>query len=73
MKSRFILNPFLIPSCWLCAIAALGHDIPVHEAITINAQESAFDNSSNYVAFFGTAAPDLLYGVATNAMVIGSG
>ena len=70
------LKTVLIVCVGLCARATFGHDIPVHQAITFNAAESAYDESSAYSNFVNVISPDLSYlgsQGATNAMVNGSG
>ena len=54
----------------------LGHDVPVHQAITFNAAQSAYVASLTYSNFVNTISTDLPYGDpggATNRMVEGSG
>jgi hypothetical protein len=56
----------------LCPFASLGHDIPVHQAITYRAQQSARDGSQAYGAFVNVFATGNDFDAATNAMVQGS-
>lgn len=73
MKNKFILYP-LIPSFFgLLSSATFGHDIPVHEAITFHAQESAYHISSSYSGFVNMVSNDLAFSDATNFIVKGSG
>lgn len=41
------------------AFASFGHDQIVHQAITMNAAESALDNSPGYAGFLNTVSSDL--------------
>jgi hypothetical protein len=59
--------------CTLFFCVALAHDIPVHWAITFNAQESLFDNPHPYSAFLNVVSSDISYKNATNYLVNGSG
>jgi hypothetical protein len=54
-------------------VVLLGHDQPVHFAITLNAAASAYTHSSAYVEFLNTITNDDLFQKdATNAMAWGS-
>lgn len=74
---RFMKNDFLKYIPILClgplASATLGHDIPVHQAITINAQQSAYNTSSGYTQFVNVVSSDIQFIDATNYLVKGSG
>src|SRR5436189_6480718 len=54
------------------ATAPLAHEIPVHEAITRNAAESAFTYSSAYRDFLTMVGVDIDLKNATNSLVEGS-
>ena len=56
----------------LSACAALGHDVPVHRAITANAAASALNDSSSYAGFLNTISSDCDSAAATQSMVLGS-
>jgi hypothetical protein len=73
MKITFKLKCILALGIGLSARATLGHDIPVHQAITFNAQESAYDISSAYVGSLNTVSSDIAFVDATNYIVHGSG
>jgi hypothetical protein len=71
MKIKYIL----VLGLYLFAIDSFGHDQNVHEAITFNAAQSAYDESSTYHDFVDTISADLDYtgqNGATNSMVKGS-
>ena len=72
MKTKPIL--FLL-SLNLFGVHSFAHDQIVHEAITVNAAESALHNSPGYSSFLSIVSSDLpLFGVtsATNYLRIGS-
>src|SRR5436853_781544 len=52
--------------------AASAHEIPVHEAITVNAAASAFTYSPAYRDFLNTVALDCDLANATNYLIEGS-
>ena len=72
MNTDFKLKNILVFCLGLYSCAAFAHDVPVHKAITINAAESAFDNSPAYTNFFNVVSSDVVMAAATNAMVLGS-
>jgi len=51
MNLRFRLRPFLTLGMVLLSYAMFGHDVPVHQAITVNAVESAIHASAGLIAF----------------------
>jgi hypothetical protein len=53
--------------------SALGHEIPVHRAITVNATISALNSSPGYNTFLNSVSADCDLGTATNAIANGSG
>ncbi len=55
MKKTYIL----ILCLGMFTFASFGHDQIVHEAITVNAAESAFDNSPAYYNFLNTVSADM--------------
>jgi hypothetical protein len=55
MKTKYILILCLA----LSRIYCFGHDQIVHETITVNAAESALDNSPNYSNFLNIVSTDL--------------
>jgi hypothetical protein len=57
----------------LSAYATLAHDVQVHWAITVNAAESALNDSPAYAEFLNIVSSDVAFVDATNAMVAGSG
>jgi hypothetical protein len=56
----------------LLKIDLFGHEIVVHEAITVSAAEAAKGNSPAYAEFINVASPDLDLVTATKFMVLGS-
>src|SRR5437764_10575563 len=56
----------------LCARVSLGHDRPVHFAITLNAAASAFDDSPDYAYFIGAISSDCDRPTATKSLAWGS-
>lgn len=75
MKNRFGVKSTVTLCLGLFSYAIFGHDVPVHQAITVNAAESAFNSSSAYASFVQVVASDLSYagenGI-TNSIVKGS-
>ena len=55
---KTILNFFLITTSFCFCAQVLGHDVPVHQRITVNAEASAFANSSAYADFINTISSD---------------
>lgn len=75
MKIPFKLKPALVLGFVLSAYTTLSHDAPVHIAITMNAIESAFDDSLGFRNFMDSISSDFPYAGqngATNAIVYGS-
>ncbi|HEX3856072.1 MAG TPA: hypothetical protein VHY30_02110 [Verrucomicrobiae bacterium] len=72
MKTISKLKHVLAFGLGLSAYVAFGHDVAVHQAITYNAAESAFDDSPAYASFFSAISSDLHLVDATNSMVKGS-
>lgn len=50
-----------------------GHDIPVHQTITLYAQQSAYNNSFSYHNFLNVVSSDVALPAVTNSMINGSG
>ena len=76
MNTRFQIK-FIFAVCLPLFIGAVyGHDIPVHQAITFNAAQTAHESSPAYISFIDAISSDLPYagplGV-TNATIDGSG
>jgi hypothetical protein len=63
---------FLVLCLVLFRINSFGHDQIVHEAITVNAAESALNNSSAYAGFINVISSDRSLKQETNSMVLGS-
>jgi hypothetical protein len=57
----------------LLDIKMFGHEVIVHEAITVNAAEIAYISSPAYAGFINMVSPDIALKDATNQMRIGSG
>jgi hypothetical protein len=55
------------------ACGSFGHDIPVHQLITLNAAESVIEDSSNFMFFLNAVSHDAALKDATNFLVFGSG
>jgi hypothetical protein len=75
MKTNSKLKFALIVSMGFSMCTIFGHDVPVHRAITFNAAESAYANSSGYFNFVKVISSDLVYAGskgATNYIVEGS-
>ncbi len=68
MKAKHILVLCLA----LFSIHSFAHDQLVHEAITVNAAESALNGATAFAAFIDLISADEPLKEATNAMVIGS-
>ena len=76
MKIKLQLKHILVASFGLYTNILLGHDVPVHWAITLNAAESAYNDSPAYASFVNIISSDLSYtgrSGATNALKDGSG
>jgi hypothetical protein len=56
----------------LCLGVTFGHDQIVHRAITVNAADSALDNSKACAGFVNVVSSDIDMADAINYMVIGS-
>jgi hypothetical protein len=73
MKARCKLKYVLIVSFGLLLRIGFAHEVPVHRAITVNAAEAAYANSSAYAGFVNMVSSDgVALEDATNKMVIGS-
>jgi hypothetical protein len=73
MDQTLKVKCFLVLFIGFFQFSALSHDIPVHQAITFNAQQTAHDNSTVYPSFLTTVSSDIDFVEATNSMVVGSG
>src|SRR5437016_2142943 len=71
---KFSMQRWRCVALWMTipATAPMAHEIPVHEAITANAAESAFTYSSAYRDFLNTVSVDINLDTATNSLLIGS-
>jgi hypothetical protein len=72
MNTASKLKYILVFVVGLSEFAALAHDKPVHQAITINAAVAARGDSPAYAGFLNTISSDCSLRDATNAMVLGS-
>ncbi len=73
MKLNSKLKIALACGIGLISTTMLGHDVPVHRAITINAAESAYANSPAFGSFINVVSSDgRLLSDATNSLVDGS-
>lgn len=72
MTTRTKFKCFLMLCLGVLALKAFAHDIPVHRAITFNAEQSAYSSSPNYVSFINSVSNDVGHNVATNFMNDGS-
>jgi hypothetical protein len=70
MIIRFKL--FLTLCLALFALSTFGHLPQVHQAITVNAAESAFQDSPAFAGFEDAISSDLSFVDATNRMALGS-
>jgi hypothetical protein len=70
MKIKYIL---IVLCLGLLEIDLFGHEVIVHEAITVNAAASAYANSPAYAGFINVISSDRSLTQETNLMRIGSG
>ena len=61
MKLNFQLRWILFCGIGLVCSQIFGHDVPVHENITMKAAESAYQNSSAYTNFVSVMSSDFPY------------